>query len=276
MGDTDWAWGKGLFDGKIIIFENKFLAGGYKCMLCDMKLDKRFDNIMKHLKSGHEDLGEAECKVLAKGIPRIKIKCKYCNVGFDLTGVKEARHFAVCKARMMDSSAGKKSDTSRSQRNKVQSMFGNNTLVVEVPDNGSQVMANIEKVQSVASNRSQVEKSVKPVTKRSQLEVKKNKMQSVELVPKERSLVKTNMDKVQPVEVKGTMDMQSGKVAIHRDRKMRADKMFGNNTLGVEMVPDNSSQVMTNMDEVQSLASNKAQSVVPDNISQMKTNMDNV
>lgn len=95
----EWAWGKGQFDGKVMLFDDKFSAGGYKCCLCSIKLDKRFDNLTKHLKTLHEDLTEDERKIMVKGIPRIKIRCKFCKFGFDLTGAKEARHFAVCPAR---------------------------------------------------------------------------------------------------------------------------------------------------------------------------------
>ena len=285
----EWAWGKGQFDGKIVLFNSNLAAGGYKCSLCNLKLDKRFDNLMKHIKSAHEALAGNDVKVLTKGIPRIKIKCPFCKKGFDLTGGKEARHLAVCQARIRSTSGGRMSasgeDSVKSKARADRARMEVRETVGKIKSNGEykvrqrkiidyKVLAGKGKVLDSPARKKIVHSRLhqsKHVTK-SKLEKRRNKVLSVEPVTKERSLVRADVDSEESVEILEG-DEKSDKEINHRKRKVvdyralagmsKASIMVqpDKNTLDVE-TPKISSEMKPSSKESATLTTSKAKGML--------------
>ena len=45
----EWSWGKAKAAGNVLVFETKEIEGGYKCLFCDIKLNKRWDGLTGHV-----------------------------------------------------------------------------------------------------------------------------------------------------------------------------------------------------------------------------------
>ena len=95
MADKRWAWGECELIGNNMVFESNEVAGGYECKFCSIKLNKRWDVLVGHLKSCKKVVLDFDKEV--ENIAKIKVKCFFCHLPFDMTGVKEARHLKSCK-----------------------------------------------------------------------------------------------------------------------------------------------------------------------------------
>ena len=93
---TEWFWGEPTFDGNFHVFETVLERGGYKCLFCNLPLNKRLDSLKNHMKACKKKPADFKNEDI-ETIPRIKIRCTYCTLPLDMTGAKEARHLKNCK-----------------------------------------------------------------------------------------------------------------------------------------------------------------------------------
>ena len=92
----EWSWGESKFIGRVKVFDTLEIEGGYMCLFCGLKLNKRWDCLTGHI-AKCKNKPEGFDKAQIEKIPRIKVMCAYCHLPFDMTGTKEARHLKTCK-----------------------------------------------------------------------------------------------------------------------------------------------------------------------------------